>query len=98
MRSYCGGTRPETLSGTACNCYGGTAAQPLVGRMEADTICRVEKPAHLAAIAINRQRSQFWVQKPMLYAVFSELSGHSPVYREVGWLSHSMSGAHLYGN
>ncbi len=70
--------------------------------MEADTICRLEFWARMAALAIvigiDGHRSQFRAQKPMKYAVFSELSVISPVYRGVGWLSHSMSGANLYGN
>ena len=66
--------------------------------MEADTICRSKILARMAAIAIDRHKSQFRAQEPMIYAVFSELSGISPVYRGVGWLSHSMSGANLYGN
>jgi hypothetical protein len=34
----------------------------------------------------------------MIYVTFSELSRLSPVYRGIGWLNHSVSGAHLYGN
>ena len=34
----------------------------------------------------------------MIYAVLSELSELSPVYPGIGWLNHSVSGAHLYGN
>ena len=38
------------------------------------------------------------VQKPMIHAVFRELSGFPRVYPRVGWLSHCVSGALQYGN
>lgn len=39
-----------------------------------------------------------WVQKPMIRAVFRELSGYPRVYPRVGRLSHCVSGALQYGN
>ena len=60
--------------------------------MEADTICGLENWARMAA---NRLWTEITVrvQKPMIHAVFRELSGFAGVYPRVGWLSHSASGA-----
>jgi hypothetical protein len=60
--------------------------------MEADTICRLYGSRDLATEATVSGI------KPMMDAVYSELSGFPRVYRGVGWLNHFLSGANVYGH